>query len=580
MALFPAYFVALGLVVYLVAYFVYAKWYDKNIWGPDPKKTTPAHMYMDGVEFFPTGRYVLYGFQFKGIAGAAPIVGPFVALSFGWLPALLWILLGNFFIGWLHDYNSLFVSIRNEGKTLGPLTYEFISPRTRNVLMGFLVFYLLTITAAFMWVIATLFTLRGGAMIFILFVFAAGIISGVMLYIMKLPLSVTTIAGVIIMIIGIIVGSWLIPLPFWGYASLAAADNAGIYGLMLILISVLCLFGAVLPIIRYAQPVNYMAFWPCLAGIILLIVAELASPLTGIALQPPAIPTKWYFPSLASGPVWPMLFVAIACGAISGWHSLVGTSGSARQLDLETDALPIGAGSMLTEGLLALAALGAYMALDTATAVSLGSVGGLAGGASALLLPILGAAASPAVWTFFVAFIALYAITVLQLVIRFMRMALLEMTANIPPLRALFANKWVASIICLLLGGIFAYSGLFTFIWYLFGGANQLMAGLMLLLSTVYLASIKKTTKYNLIPAIFMIVTCLAALLYLSGVMLYRTAIGQPLVARLLALPQNIGWATAFTVAFGVVGLILVILGLIMAYDSFKSLRRIWAASS
>lgn len=579
MAVYPAYFVALGIIVYAIAYFVYAKWYDKHIWEPDPKKPTPAHVYMDGVEFFPTSKSVLYGFQFKGIAGAAPIVGPFVALTFGWVPALLWILLGNFFIGWIHDYGALFTSVRREGKTLGPLTYELISPRARTCLMGFLFFYLLTVAAAFMNVIATLFCLRGGAMIFILFVVIAGVISGVMLYKMKIPLWITTITGIIIMIIGVYIGSWIFPLPFWELESLAEADKA-YYVWMLLIISIICFLGAVLPIIWYAQPVNYMAFWPCIAGIILLVIGELASPIFGVTVKPAAFPENWYYPSLKAGPIWPMLCVSIACGAISGWHSLVGSSGSARQLDVETDALPIGAGSMLTEGLLALSSLGAYMALDAATAAKLGKVGGLAGGACELLVPIFGEGAKPALWTFYVAFIALYAITVLQLVIRFMRLALAEMTAPYPALGVIFANKYVSAIICLLLGGAFAYSGAFINLWMLFGGSNQLMAGLALLLVTVHLANVKKPTKYNLGPAIFMIVTCLSALAYESGLMFYNVIKGTPIAARGLAAPEMKSVAVAFNVLFGVIGVILIILGLIVVFDGYKALKKAWTTTA
>ncbi|RLI40529.1 carbon starvation protein A, partial [Candidatus Bathyarchaeota archaeon] len=149
MQFYPIWFVILGIVIYALAYYIYARWYDRNVWEPDPKRATPAHMYMDGITFFPVGKWVLYGFQFKGIAGLGPILGPFIGLFYGWLPALLWLLVGNFFIGWIHDYSVLFLSVRNEGKTLGPLSYELISPRARKALIGFLFFYLILLIATF-----------------------------------------------------------------------------------------------------------------------------------------------------------------------------------------------------------------------------------------------------------------------------------------------------------------------------------------------------------------------------------------------------------------------------------------------
>ena len=564
MEIYPAYFTLLGLIFYVVAYLVYAKWYDRNVWKPDPKATTPAHMYMDGVEFFPSSKYVLYGFQFKGIAGAAPIVGPFVALSFGWLPALIWILLGNFFIGWIHDYGAVFASVRNEGKTLGPLTYELIGPRARSCLMGFLIFYLITITAAFLHVCSILFVSRGGGLIFMIFIVIAGLISGVMLYRMKISIGIVTVIGIIVMIIGLYLGAYVFPL-------VGAIPYEGV----LFATAVICFIGAVVPIIWYAQPVNYMAFWPCIAGIILLIIGALLTPATGVTVIAPAFGTS--FPMGPAGPVWPILFVSIACGAISGWHSLVGTSGSARQLDVETDALPIGAGSMLTEGLLALAALGAYMVVATPEIVALGKFGAFPFGAAKLAAPLLFVSeADPALLTFFTAFIAIFAITVLQLVIRFFRLGMTEIMAPWPALRASLGNKYVGALIGLLVGGAFAWAGAWINLWTLFGGANQLMAGMALLLVSVYLATVKKPTKFNLLPAIFMILTCEAALLWEAYLFATAVMTGKPIAAgHIAAYP---GVALGFNVVFGIMGIVLFILGAIVTFDASKALSRAWKA--
>jgi len=567
MEIYPAYFVLLGVIVYLIAYFVYAKRYDRTVWRPDPKATTPAHMYMDGVEFFPSSKYVLYGFQFKGIAGAAPIVGPFVALTFGWLPALIWILLGNFFIGWIHDYGALFTSVRSEGRTLGPLTYELISPRARSCLMGFLLFFLITIAAAFGHVCSMHFSAHGGSLLFTIFVIIAGIVSGLMLYKLKVHIGTTTVVGIIIMIVGL-------------YVSAVVAPFTVNYDLGLFITCVICFISAVLPIIWFAQPTNYMAFYPCIFGIILLFIGELASPITGISVGPPPLPENWYYPSLTVGPIWPMLCVSIACGAISGWHSLVSTSGSARQLDLETDALPIGAGSMLTEGLLALTALGVYMSITKEEVLAAGRAWGshfaFPYGASKVTAPLFMTTwENPLLVTFFSTFIVLYAITVLQLVIRFFRLALTEVTSARPALRLVIGNKYVSSALGLAVSAALAWTGAWMNLWKLFGGSNQLMAGLALLLTTIYLANVKKPTKYNLGPAIFMIVTCLIALIWEAGIFFNAIATGKYIWG---ARPPAAGVQLAFNAVFGIIGLVLFILGIIVSYDGFKALSRAWKA--
>ena len=135
----PAPYILAGLILYYLGYRFYAKWIDRGVWSPDPKRPTPAVMYMDGVEFFPVNRYVLYGFQFKSVAALGPIVGPVLAVQYwGWLPALLWIVIGVIFIGWTLDYSSMFLSVRNEGRSFGPITYNLIGNRARTILLSYL----------------------------------------------------------------------------------------------------------------------------------------------------------------------------------------------------------------------------------------------------------------------------------------------------------------------------------------------------------------------------------------------------------------------------------------------------------
>jgi len=574
--MFPIWFVILGIIVYIIAYWGYAKWYDKNVWEPDPKRPTPAHTYMDGIRFFPVSKYVLYGFQFKGIAGLGPIFGPFIALAYGWIPALLWILIGNFFIGWIQDYSTLMLSVRNEGKTMGPLTYEIISPRARSGLMGFLLFYLILITAVFVLLCSAFMLWYGASVLPTIFLLIGGVISGAMLYRLKTGVAASTITGLIIIIIGIILGvyfpieytAWGDPLVFW-----------------MIIVCIILWISAAAPLMDFAQPVIYLASYPAIFGIILLIVGQLLSPLTNV----PIAQSGWqgFFGNnfttdiWKTGPLWPILMVSIACGAISGWHSLVSTSGSAGQLDVETDALPVGGGAMIMEGLLALASLGAFMVVTSDQMATLKSMfkGGhlkaasLVVGAKNLVQPLVGgAAAGPWIEAFYAMWLELFALTIEILVMRFFTMALKDATSSRPTLQAAIANKYVAPIIVLVIGGIFAYSGAWVNLWLLFGGSNQLLAGLALILVSIYLAKVKKPSKYTLGPAIFMIITCEAALLFESVSFFRAVILGSPISAGKVA---EIPWlASTLNVIFGIIGIILFILGLVVAYDAAKAYGR------
>lgn len=575
------YFVLLGIIVYLAAYYIYARWFDRNIVRPDPKKPTPAHMYMDGIEFFPTNRYVLYGFQFKGIAGLGPILGPFVALAYGWLPALLWILLGNFFIGWIHDYSTIVLTVRNDGKTLGPLTYEYIGSRARNALIGFLLFYLILITAVFVFLCAVFFQSYPVSVLPVLFTVIAGIISGLLVYKFRVHIAVATVIGIIITAIGIVTGIF-VPV---SVDAIFGKDGAFIFWMFVVCLY--CFIGAVTPLLWYTQPVVYLASFPCIFGIVLLILGALVSPLTGVELGQPAAKVEYWFsphdlPLEAwVGPIWPILTVSIACGAISGWHSLVGTSGSGRQIDVETDMLPVGAGAMLTEGLLALSSLAAYMVLLPEEVVAVKWVS-LVAGAKKLVAPILGGmeVAGAFIEAFFAMWLELYAITIQMLVTRFFRLAMAEATAPVPALKVTIGNKYVASALGLLIGAIFAWTGAWVDLWMLFGGSNQLLAGLALLLATLYYIRERGVGIYTLGPGIFMVVTCEAALIWEAFKLFYAVVIEKPIAKGLLATPEWKGVAMGLNAIFGIVGIILFILGLIVIVDWIRSYRKAKTAAT
>src|SRR5512136_2491894 len=197
----------LGFVVAFLGYRVYARYIDTKIIKSDPQKTTPAKMYMDGVEFMPTNRNILFGYQFKSIAGAAPIIGPIIAIQWGWLPALIWILGGAFFIGWVQDYASAMVAMRNDGASLGGLSHKLISPRARIILLSFIYFYLLLIAGAFgNVVVSTAIGLKAAPMAW-LFLTIGGILAGQMIYRWKKDIILTTVVCVLIALLGIWLGT-------------------------------------------------------------------------------------------------------------------------------------------------------------------------------------------------------------------------------------------------------------------------------------------------------------------------------------------------------------------------------------
>ena len=187
----------LGFIVFFIGYRFYSRHIEKNVLKADPKRATPAKMFMDGVEFMPTSKNVLFGYQFKSIAGAAPIIGPIIAIQWGWLPALIWILAGTFFIGWVQDYSSAMIAVRNEGASFGGLSHRLISPRARIILLSFIYFYLLLIAGAFgNVVVSTAIALKAAPMAW-LFLTIGGVVAGQMIYRWKKDIILTTVVCVI-----------------------------------------------------------------------------------------------------------------------------------------------------------------------------------------------------------------------------------------------------------------------------------------------------------------------------------------------------------------------------------------------
>ena len=541
-----------------VGYFYYAKNINKNVFQPDDQKATPAKMYMDGVDFTPAGKNVLFGYQFKSIAALGPIGGPIVAAQWGWLPGLLWIILGTFFIGWVQDYASIIVPMRSDGDTFGALSYKLISPRARGILLVFIYLYLLLIMGAFGQVIGINFLSNPSVPVGVLTVILMGLLAGQMTYKMKQDIILTTVITVVVAFIGI----WIGTLPAVSSALTGLNDALGANGkkyFWSIIFAIICYLGAVLPIWRWAQPTNYVSFWVIALGMAGGVIGMLIWNLQGGANfgDFPAF-TGWTVAGL--GPLWPILFVTIACGAISGWHSLVSSSGTARQIEKESDALPVGGGAMWMEMVLAV------ISLLTATAATGGwdayleaYSGGKFGVFAVGLANFLSHVGIPTTFgqPYGMVFLTIMGLTICYLVVRFMRVASAELLGGaVPALK----NMHVGAIVALILSLIVIWTGVWQTIWVLFGGANQMMASLALLIITLWLMKNGKKYAWTLWPCVFMYITTIAALVY--------TAFWKALPAI------SAGTKVTGNIIAIVVAIVLIICALILGYDGLQALNR------
>lgn len=613
--------VVIAAVVIYVAYNFYAKNIDRNIIKADAKKATPAKMYMDGVDFMPTSRNILYGYHFKSIAAAGPIVGVITAANlWGWLPALLWLMVGVSFIGWASDYSAIVVAVRNDGNSLSAISHRLIAPRTRTILFTFIFFYLLLIAGAFMGIMAALMAARPDVPLGIIMLAIMGFLAGQMLYKWKMDLILVTAIVVVVTVAAMVLGpvgataklgadgkptgaiDWKGPVnsatvAFNGAINKITGGNALMvvtdptnadprvpapgadgkrtstavynadtgeistmpaYLFWALFLLAFAYLSATLPIWRFAQPVNYIGFWITLLTIGLstigAILAPFIKPDIGAFALESVKPLVWApAAGVAWQPLWPMLFVTIACGAISGWHALFGSIGTARQLEYETDALPVGGGAMFTENTLALLSLVAVSIAGTG-----GGAGRFAAGVGSLLtvlfgdgFRLLGTALG------FGAFMVIV-LTVTQLIFRVMRVTLSEWVGESLPV---LKNMHISTIVSMVLTILLVLTGTWVYLWQMFGAANQLMAALSLLIVTVWLREQKKNPSYALWPMLFMYITTLAATL-VTARNLYVTIV-----------PKG-GIAAGGAWAMIIIAALLFIAALIIGWDGYQAYQR------
>jgi carbon starvation protein len=499
--------VLLGIAGMSFGWFVYSKFIATKIYQLDPDFRTPAHEFNDGVDFHPTNKYVLWGHHFTSVAGAAPIVGPAIAVYWGWVPAVLWVTIGTIFFAGVHDFGAIWASARHKGKSIGALSEQVIGSRTRALFMVVIFLVLLMVNAVFGVVIANAFVSTPGAVFPAWSAIAVAIIIGQLVH-RNFKLSVLTVLGVIALYISVYIGSELpVTLPDQMLGLTAKAN-------WIIILFIYAAIASMLPVWALLQPRDFINGMQLLVGLILLYGAVFFS-LPDISA--PAFNEQ--MPDSAPS-MLPLLFVTIACGAVSGFHGIVSSGTTSKQLNKETDARFVGYLGAVGEGSLALITLVAVSSVALAASPEAwheiydkyGSAGAgtfIQGGAQLIQngwgLPF-GIAQ-----TLLATMVVLFAGTTMDSGVRLQRYIIQEWgdIYNLPLLKNGIIATLTAVIFCLLLafgaGGASGSGGLT--IWPLFGSTNQILAGLTLLVISVMLIKMGRPARYTLVPMIFVLIT-------------------------------------------------------------------------
>ena len=488
-----------ALVSLSVAYVTYGRHLARK-YELDPNRPTPAHTKRDGVDYVPARTAVLMGHHFASIAGAAPIIGPIVAAAFGWVPVLLWILIGSILMGGAHDFSALVASIRHGGKTMGEVIEEYVGTTGKRLFLAFAWSLIVLVIAVFTHAVANVFVKEPStATSSFLFIIVA-ILFGMSVYRLNAPLWLSSIVGV-----ALLVGCIALGLRF----PIALPGNT-----WKILLFVYVFFASVTPVWILLQPRDYLCSF--------LLYAIIIAGTVGIFAANPRIesPALTAFNVEGVGYLFPILFVTVACGAISGFHSLVSAGTTAKQLNKETDAKPVAYGSMLIEGLLAV------MALITAVTITKGKFGELmgsgGGGAIAVFSGGIGSFVAhlgipeKAGATFAALAISAFALTTLDTATRLGRFMFQEFFESKGKQTVLTTNRYVGTLVTVAVAAFLTFTGTRATLWPLFGSANQLLASLTLLAVTVWLARLGKSTIFVKIPMVFMFCVTVTALCVLA----------------------------------------------------------------
>ncbi|WP_121741343.1 carbon starvation CstA family protein [Natronorubrum halophilum] len=602
--------VALVLTTFTVAYIGYGRYLSQFV-GLDDSRETPAHKYQDGQEYVPAKKPVLLGHHYSSIAGGAPVVGPITAaLVWGWVPAVLWVAIGNPLMGAVHDFVSLSSSLRHEGKSIGYIIGEYVGERGKDMLLWFAFLLTILVVAVFALVIGVVLNAFPSAATASLLYVTLAVIFGIWLYQLGLPFSM----GTVVFVTGVFVSVWvgiqyplaIVPGDYPDgtivlfdsalfFPELLGSANIGAWVLAMLL------YGAaasILPVWMLLQPRDYLSSFLLYTGVggslLAVIVGTFVTGMGSDAVHPDTgsqlsldISTGAWYGFLGQGgplaeliplmPLFPLLFLTIACGTISGFHSLVSSGTTSKQLNKETDAKLIGYGGMLAEGLLAAVALCAVTVVAITPAETAGGIGlalpnfATGGGAILTSLGIPMEYAAP----FMALVLASFLLTSMDTAVRLGRYMLEEIVGTPEtPVEGYAANRYVNTSIIAVVAFFLLGSGRWEDLWTLFGGANQLLASLALLAGTVWLANWSKS-KQLVSTGVPMALMGFITLVGLSWVGLYQILAGRLLGMTAEAETELIPQLSAVVQLVIIAVLIWLALSLFkIGYDNIQSARR------
>lgn len=518
----------ISLVLFFVGYRYYSKFLAEKIYRLDPDYITPAHRFKDGVDYVPANKYVLWGHHFTSIAGAAPIVGPAIAVYWGWVPAMLWVVFGTIFAAGVHDFGVMVISVRNKGQSIGTLADKMIGQRAKILFLFIILILVLMINAVFAWVISNLFISFPASVLSIFIQIPLAIWIGYRTYRGTGSIMVPALIVLLVMYFTAILASYVPVLQidlvqyFGGEENVVILGMSGIEMSFFVWIAILMIYvyiASTLPVWKLLQPRDLINSYQLLLGLLILYL--------GLFVTNPGIsapPTN-----MEAGDVswFPLLFITIACGAISGFHGLVSSGTTAKQLDKETDARFIGYLGAVGEGTLALITIVAvvtyfnttgdflahYHSFEEAGATGLNVfVQGAAQLATGLLIPL------EAAQTIIAVIVISFAATTLDTSVRLMRYIINELgvTYKIKPLTHLHVSTMIAvgasAALVLIPEGPRGLGSGGYLLWPLFGTSNQLLAAISLIILTIWLKRKGRNIIYTLIPLLFLLFVTLWAM--------------------------------------------------------------------
>ena len=527
----------LSFVGFIVAYHTYGRWLSKRIFNLDRDALVPSRELRDNVDFVPTKKSVVFGHHFTSIAGTGPIVGPAIAVFWGWLPALLWVLIGSIFIGAVHDFSALVISLRNRGQTVGEIAGRMISPRAKLLFLFILFFALTIVLAIFGLVIAKIFEKYPESVLPVWVSLPIAIVIGVRAFKFGGSMMLPSLIALGLIYFSIYLGAYHFPI------ELNVSNSVVAWTIILL---VYCFFASVLPVWLLLQPRDYVNSHQLILALVLLIGGLFVASVSGKADLMGSTPAVTAAENLPMGtpPIWPFLFITIACGAVSGFHCLVSSGTSSKQLENESQARFVGYGAMLLEGGLAVVVILACCAglgmgvindegvrftgleawetkysSETWAGFGLGSKVGAFVEGGANFLTSIGLPLKMGIGIIAV-LVACFAATTLDTATRLQRYVIQELgsTLHVKPLE----NKYVATSVAVICGGVVAMipnaagrmgeGGLI--LWPLFGATNQLLAGLAFLVTVFYLWRRNKPIWFAFIPMVIMVILPAWALLW------------------------------------------------------------------